>query len=86
MGFIAFFPSLAVVVGYGCAFYFMSLAVRTIPLGIAYAIWSGVGIVALSVVGAHLYHQKLDLPALLGIGLIVGGVLVLNLSKSTVPI
>jgi small multidrug resistance pump len=77
--FTKLWPSVIVVVGYGLAFYFMSLTLKSIPVGIAYAIWSGVGIVLVSVTGYFLYKQKLDM------GLIVLGVLVINLfSKSTV--
>lgn len=77
------FPSIIVVVGYIGAFYFLSLALRTIPVGIAYAIWAGLGIVAVAVISWLLYGQKLDLPAVTGISLILAGVIVLNLfSKS----
>ncbi|MDQ8699331.1 multidrug efflux SMR transporter [Hyphomicrobium sp. LHD-15] len=78
-GFRNLVPSLIVVVGYGTAFYFLSLALRTIPMGIAYAIWSGVGIVLISLAGWLAYGQKLDLAALAGIGLIIAGVFVLNI-------
>jgi len=78
-GFTRWVPSLVVVVGYAAAFYFMSLTLRTIPLGIAYAIWSGVGVVLVTIVGWTVYHQSLDMAAFIGIGLIVAGVLVLNL-------
>jgi small multidrug resistance pump len=72
-----------VVAGYGLAFYFLSLTLRTIPVGIAYAVWSGVGIVLVSIVGWVLYGQRLDAAAFAGIGLIAAGVVVLNtLSKS----
>jgi small multidrug resistance pump len=76
-------PSLLVVVGYAGAFYCLSLALRGIPVGVAYAIWSGLGIVLISGVGWLVYGQKLDLPALLGIGLIMAGVLVVNLFSKT---
>ena len=83
--FTKLWPSVIVVVGYASAFYFMSLTLKTIPVGITYAIWSGVGIVLVSITGFFIYKQRLDLPALLGIGLIIAGVLVINLfSKSTV--
>ncbi|ALL04564.1 multidrug transporter [Pedobacter sp. PACM 27299] len=76
-------PSIIVVVGYVLAFYFLSLTLKTIPVGIAYALWSGVGIVLVSAAGYFLYKQTLDLPALLGIGLIIIGVIVINVfSKS----
>ncbi|MGR3806507.1 DMT family transporter [Pasteurella testudinis] len=77
-------PSVIVVVGYCVAFYFLSLTLRTIPVGVAYAVWSGVGIVIVALIGWFAYQQKLDLPAILGIGLIVAGVLVMNLFSKTV--
>ncbi len=83
--FTKLWPSVLVVIGYASAFYFMSLTLKTIPVGITYAIWSGVGIVLVSITGFLIYKQRLDVPALLGIGLIIAGVLVINLfSKSTV--
>jgi small multidrug resistance pump len=83
-GFSRLWPSLAVVTGYAIAFYFLSLTLKTMPTGIAYAIWSGVGIVLISLLGWMVYRQTLDLPALLGMGLILAGVLVINLfSKSS---
>jgi small multidrug resistance pump len=72
-------PAALVVLGYGAAFYFLSLTLDVIPVGVAYAIWSGVGIVLISLVGWRYFGQTLDLPALLGMGLIVAGVAVLNL-------
>ena len=72
-------PSLLVVAGYGTAFFCLSLTLKTLPLGVAYAIWSGVGTVLVAVVGWLLYRQQLDLPAMLGIGLIVAGTVMLNL-------
>jgi len=83
--FTKLWPSVIVVIGYASAFYFMSLTLKSIPVGIAYAIWSGVGIVLISITGYFLYKQKLDMPALMGMGLIIAGVLVINIfSKSTV--
>jgi len=82
-GFTRLVPSLVVLAGYATAFYFLSLTLRTIPLGIAYAIWSAVGIALVSVIGSLIYRQSLDAPALIGIGLIVAGVVVINgFSKS----
>lgn len=82
-GFTRLIPSLLVIVGYGTAFYFLSLTLRSIPLGIAYALWSGIGIVLVSIVGWLLYRQHLDSAAIIGIALIISGVLVINLfSKS----
>ena len=71
--------------GYGVAFYCLSLTLRTIPVGVAYAIWSGVGIVLVTLIAWLVFGQKLDLPAVAGMALIIAGVVVLNLfSKSTV--
>lgn len=78
-GFTQLVPSIVVVVGYGVTFYFFSLALQTIPVGIAYAIWSGVGIVLISIIAFLAYGQSLDLPAVIGIGLILAGVLIINL-------
>ena len=78
-GFTVFTPSLIVIVGYALAFYFLSLTVDTIPVGVAYAIWSGVGIVLISLVGIVLYKQLLDIPTILGMGLIITGVTILNI-------
>ena len=78
-GFTKLYPSLVVAVSYGISFYCLSLTLRTVPVGIAYAIWSGVGVVLVSLIGWLVFNQKLDLPALLGITLIAAGVAVLNL-------
>ena len=83
-GFTRWVPSLLVVVGYASAFYFLSLTLRSIPIGVAYAVWSGAGVVLVSLVGWLLYQQSLDAAALIGIGLIVAGVLVLNLFSKAV--
>ncbi len=77
-GFTNALPTAIVVVGYGAAFYFLSLTLRTMPVGIAYAIWSGLGIVLISIVGWVLYKQALDMPALIGMALIIAGVIVIN--------
>ena len=82
--FTRLWPSVVVVVGYSAAFYFMTLVLRTIPIGITYAIWSGVGIVLVAVVGALLYKQVPDLPAMVGMALIVAGVAVIHLFSNTV--
>ncbi len=71
-------PSLIVIVGYASAFYFLTLTLRTIPVGIAYAIWAGVGIVLICLVSWILYKQTLDAPAIIGVGLIAAGVIVIN--------
>lgn len=78
-GFTQLVPSIVVVVGYCVTFYFFSLALQTIPVGIGYAIWSGIGIILVSIIAFFAYGQTLDLPALIGIGLILAGVLVINL-------
>ncbi|WDE95722.1 SMR family transporter [Lentisphaera profundi] len=83
-GFSKLIPSTIVIFGYGIAFYCLSLVLRTIPIGIAYAIWSGVGIVLVSLVAYFMHNQKLDIPATIGILLIITGVIVINVfSKST---
>ncbi len=82
-GFTKLTPSAVVVLGYGVAFYFLSLTLDSIPVGIAYALWSGFGIVLISLIGWRFFNQSLDAPAILGIVLIVAGVAVINLlSKS----
>ena len=78
-GFSRWLPAVVVVLGYGVAFYCLSLTLRSIPVGIVYAIWSGVGIVLISLVAVVLYRQVPDLPAIVGQGLIISGVVVLNL-------
>ncbi|EMF7560994.1 MULTISPECIES: multidrug efflux SMR transporter SsmE [Serratia] len=84
-GFTRLWPSLLVVLGYGVAFWGLSMVVKSMPLGIVYAIWSGMGIVLVSVAAVFVYQQKLDWPAVVGMGLIIAGVLVINLlSKATV--
>jgi len=77
-------PSIIVVVGYGVAFYFMTLVLRVIPIGITYAIWSGLGIVLVAVVGFFLYRQIPDLPAIIGMGLIISGVIVIHVFSKTI--
>ena len=77
-GFTRLTPSLIVLCGYAAAFYFLSLTLSTIPMGIAYAVWSGIGVVLISLAGWWLYGQQLDMAAWCGIGLITAGVIVLN--------
>lgn len=84
-GFARLGPSLVVVGGYAIAFYFLSLTLRAIPVGIAYAVWSGAGIVLISAIAWWRFGQKLDAPAMLGIALIIAGVVVLNLFSKSVP-
>lgn len=81
--FSKFWPSVITVIGYAAAFYFLSLSLDKLNLGVAYAIWSGVGIVIISIVGLLLFKQKMDLPAIIGVGLIICGVVVINLFSKT---
>ena len=76
-------PSLIVVAGYGAAFYFMTLVIRTIQVGITYAIWSGLGIILVSIAAAVLYKQTPDAPAMFGMGLIVAGVVGIHVFSTT---
>ena len=71
--------------GYATAFYFLSLTLKTIPVGLVYAIWSGVGIVLISLIGFLWFRQSLDLPAVIGLALIIAGVAVINLYSSSMP-
>lgn len=83
-GFTRPLPSLVVVVGYGVAFYFLSLTLKTVPVGVAYAIWSGAGVALIALVGWAFLGQRLDAPAIIGLGLIVAGVVVINVFSKTV--
>lgn len=83
-GFTKWLPSTIVVVAYIVSFYFLSLVLKTIPLGIAYAIWSGVGIVLTATIGLIVFKQKLDLPAIIGILFIVIGVVIMNSFSKTI--
>ena len=83
-GFSRLGPSAITVVGYVIAFYFLALVLKTIPVGIAYAIWAGVGLVIISLIGLFFFGQKLDWPAIIGIGLIVAGVVVINTMSNAV--
>ena len=77
-------PTAGMAVCYGLAFYLLSIALRQMPVGIAYAIWSGLGVVLISVIGAVAFRQRLDPPAIAGLAMIVGGVVVINLFSRTV--
>ena len=83
-GFTNLIPSTLCIIGYGVSFYFLSLVLKIIPIGVSYAIWSGVGIVLISIVGLFLFDQQLDVPAILGISLIISGVFVIHLFSKTV--
>jgi len=82
--FTKLFPSIIVVVGYIVAFYFMTIVLRVIPIGITYAVWSGLGIVLVAVVGFFLYEQIPDVPAIIGMVLIVSGVVVIHVFSKTI--
>lgn len=81
-GFSRLYPSLLAVLGYGVAFFFLSLAIRTIPVGIAYALWAGIGIVLVAAIGAVMFGQNLNLPTMVGIGMILLGCVIVNLCSS----
>jgi len=82
-GFTKVGPSIMVVIGYGVSFYFLSLVLKSIPVGIAYAIWAGMGIVLVTIVAAIIFKQVPDMPAIIGMVLIVAGVVVINLFSET---
>lgn len=82
-GFTRMTPSVIVVVGYCVAFYFLSLVLKAVPIGVAYAIWSGLGIVLVTIVGAFMFEQKLDLASIIGIILIITGIVVMNVFSNT---
>jgi small multidrug resistance pump len=83
-GFTRVIPSIVVVIGYALSFYFLSLTLKSIPIGIAYAIWAGLGIVLLAIVGWVFYDQQLDTAALIGMSFILAGVIIMNLFSKTV--
>jgi len=83
-GFTRLTPSLIVVIGYGTAFFFLSLTLRNIPVGVAYAIWSGVGVFLVSMIGWLVFGQLLDVPAIIGLALIVAGVIILNVFSNSI--
>jgi small multidrug resistance pump len=83
-GFTRLRPSLLTAISYAAAFYFLALTLKVIPVGVAYAIWSGVGIVIIAAIGWIWYRQTLDLPALIGLALIVAGVIIVNLCSRSV--
>ena len=82
-GFTKWLPSTVVVVAYITCFYFLSLALKTIPLGVAYAVWAGLGIVLTAAISVLVFKQKLDLPAVIGIIFIIIGVVIMNFFSKT---
>lgn len=81
--FTRLWPSVLAVVAYALSFYLLALTLRVMPVGIVYAIWSGLGIVLIAAIGYVIFGQKLDLPALVGMAMIVGGIVVINLYSNT---
>ena len=77
-------PTAGMAVCYGLAFYFLSLTLKAMPVGLAYAIWSGLGVVLISLIALVVFKQRLDLPAVIGLGLIVAGVVVINVFSKSV--
>ncbi|MEJ2383499.1 MAG: SMR family transporter [Xanthomonadales bacterium] len=82
-GFTRLWPSVTVVVGYAAAFYFLSLTLKTIPVGVAYAVWAGAGVALIALIGWLYFGQALDAAAIIGMLLIVAGVVVLNVFSET---
>lgn len=76
-------PTLLVIVAYGCAFYLLGLALKYMPVGVLYAIWSGLGIVLIAIIGWVIFRQTLDLAAMLGVGLIISGIVVIQLFSNS---
>jgi Membrane transporters of cations and cationic drugs len=82
--FTKFLPSIITILGYAAAFYCLSIVLKSIPVGIAYAIWSGVGIILIALIGFFVFKQHLDLPAIIGLGLIIAGVVVINVFSHSI--
>ena len=83
--FTRFWPSVLVVIAYGVSFYLLAQTLRVMPVGIVYAMWSGLGIVLIAAIGYMVFGQRLDLPAVIGIAMILGGILVIHLFSRTAP-
>jgi len=81
-GFSKLVPSLVAGLGYAGAFWLLAISLKTIPVGIAYAVWAGVGIMAITLIGWVIYGQKLDVPAIAGVAMIGGGVVLINVFSS----
>lgn len=78
-------PSVLVVVAYAISFYLLSMTLKIMPVGVVYALWSGLGIVLIAIIGLLVFGQKLDLPAVIGIAMILGGIIVIQLFSQTSP-
>lgn len=85
-GFTRLWPTLSALIGYGVAFWLLAIVMRETPVGVVYAVWSGAGVVLITLVGWLVFQQALDWPALIGMGLIVAGVLTINLLSSSVGV
>ncbi|MGH1453684.1 MAG: SMR family transporter [Paracoccaceae bacterium] len=83
--FTRLWPSVLVVLAYAVSFYLLSMTLKIMPVGVVYALWSGLGIVLIAIIGFLVFGQKLDLPAILGIAMILGGILVIQLFSQTAP-
>ena len=83
-GFTKLYPSLIVIIGYAISFYLLSVVMKYLPIGITYAIWSGLGIVFITLIGVYYYNEKIDLASIIGMGLILLGVVVIRLFSSSV--
>ncbi|WP_446808243.1 DMT family transporter [Methylomonas sp. 2BW1-5-20] len=83
-GFSKLIPSIIVTVGYLTSFYFLSLALKSIPVGVAYAVWAGIGVVLVTIISWATYDQKLDFAAIIGMVLIISGVIVMNLFSKVI--
>jgi len=83
--FTRLWPSVLVVLAYAVSFYLLSMTLKIMPVGVVYALWSGLGIVLIAIIGLLVFGQKLDLPAILGIAMILGGILVIQLFSQTAP-
>lgn len=81
--FTRFWPSILVVVAYALSFYLLALTLKFMPVGVVYALWSGLGILFIALIGFLVFHQKLDIPAILGMAMIVGGIAVIHLFSAT---
>ena len=81
--FTKFWPTVLVVIAYGVAFYFLGIALKYIPVGVAYALWSGLGIILIALIGFAVFGQVLDLAAILGLGMIVGGIVVIQVFSAS---
>ena len=83
-GFTNLVPSIIALIGYGSALLFLSFAIRTISVGVAYATWSGIGIMLIALVGWLWHKQTLDAPAIIGMGLIIAGVVIMNVFSNSI--